>query len=65
MDERTTIQVPRRLLREIKKRSYAGRTNAQIIEAALKALDRQHFLEEMEARYNDAHEGLDTLRQVR
>jgi hypothetical protein len=65
MEDRTTVQVPRKLLREIKRRSWAGRTNAEIIQAALHALDRQHFLEILEERYNDAHEGLDTLRQVR
>lgn len=65
MEDRTTIQVPRKLLKEIKRRSYAGRTNAEIIRAALKALDRQRFLEQLEERYEDAHEGRDTLRQVR
>lgn len=46
MEERTTLQVPRPLLAKIRKAGHKGQTYADIIEDALKALDRQR-MEEM------------------
>lgn len=45
VDERTTLQVPRPLLAKIRKAGHKGQTYAEIIEEALRALERQRMEE--------------------
>lgn len=64
MDERTTLQVPRPLLARIKKVGHKGQTYAEIIDEALKALQRQRFLDAQYQTFLDMKEGREPFRFV-
>lgn len=64
MDERTTLQVPRPLLAKIRKAGHKGQTYADIIEDALKALQRERIWDEHYQIFLDMKEGREPFRAL-
>lgn len=64
MEDRTTLQVPRPLLAKIKRAGHKGQTYAEIIDEALRALQRQRLLDAQYQVYLDMKAGREPFRLV-
>lgn len=64
MEERTTLQVPRPLLAKLKKVGHKGQTYAEVITEALKALERQRFLDAQYTVFQAMKAGREPFRMI-